>query len=385
MRAVWAFSINRRRTTGEDFRLYGIPFSCWSGPPFINLAMHQHSLESMAHFRREYVDPRRNEPLVIVDIGSHDLNGSYRELFACPPWHYIGVDLAAGHNVDVVLHDPYRWREFRSKFADVVICGQTFEHTEFFWETMLEIARILKPGGLCCIIAPSSGPEHRYPRDCWRIFADGLSAVARYAGLEVVTVETQWADLPNYDAESNKWHDSVLIARRPILPFGANLRWWIYACLKRLVRPPAPLPETIIQIFHSTNGAHSEADSVTVRIGHDGWKEVSLPLPQNAGAAPLRIDFNSEMTVIEIAVIEVATKKITLFRARNPQEFETIAVAGDAEQVAHPEHLRVRVTGLDPQLILPSLPPTPADQVIEVKLRLRVCVEDRLPIKNAAP
>jgi len=43
---------------------------------------------------------------------------------------------------------------------------------------------------------------------------DGLRAVARYAGLEVLVAETQWEDLPQYDNESNKWHDSVLIARK---------------------------------------------------------------------------------------------------------------------------------------------------------------------------
>src|SRR6267143_4340343 len=176
--------------------------------------MHQHSFDSMAQFRGEHLDARRNEPLVIVDIGSADLNGSYRELFALPPWRYIGVDLVAGENVDVVLRDPYRWRELDSASIDVVVCGQTFEHTEFFWETMLEIARILKPRGLCCIIAPSSGPEHRFPVDCWRFLPDGLRALARYAGLEVLEASTQWEDLPEYDNESNKWHDSVLIARK---------------------------------------------------------------------------------------------------------------------------------------------------------------------------
>ena len=338
--------------------------------------MHKHSLDSMAEFRREYLDARRNESLVIVDIGSADLNGSYRGLFALPPWRYIGVDLVAGENVDVVLSDPYRWRELGTASTDVVVCGQTFEHTEFFWETMLEIARILKPRGLCCIIAPSSGPEHRYPRDCWRIFSDGFSAVARYAGLEVVDVQTQWTDLPDYDSESNKWHDSVLIARKPVLPFGTKLRWGAFSFLKRLVRPPAPIPETIIQIFHSTDGGHSEANSVYARIGHDGWKEVSIALPRNAGAAPLRIDFISSMPVIDVAAIEVATERAMLYSARDPQAFGAIALAGDAQPMAHPNYLRFRVTGVDPQLILPSLPAVSADEALKVKLRVRVAAAD---------
>jgi SAM-dependent methyltransferase len=333
----------------------------------------------MAQFRARYLDARRGEPLVIVDLGSADLNGSYRELFALPPWRYLGVDLVPSENVDVVLRDPYRWRELNSESIDVLVSGQTFEHTEFFWETMLEIARVLKPAGLCCIIAPSCGPEHRFQRDCWRIFADGFSAVARYAGLEVVDVQTQWGDLPDYDFESNKWHDSILIARKPILPLGTRLRWRIHTFLKRLVAAPAPAPETIIQVFHSRDGSHSEANSVTARITHRAWKEVSIPLPPNAGAAPLRIDFMSELTVIDVASVQVATQSATLFRGSDPQGFKAIALAGDAELLAHPNYLRLKVTGIDPQLILPSLPLVTADETLEVRLRLRVLPANEIP------
>jgi SAM-dependent methyltransferase len=342
----------------------------------------------MAQFRSRYLDARRNEPLTVIDLGSADLNGSYRALFALPPWRYLGVDLVAGENVDIVLRDPYRWRELGSESIDVVVSGQTFEHTEFFWETMLEIARVLKPRGMCCIIAPSCGPEHRFSRDCWRIFADGFSAVARYAGLEVVDVQTQWEDLPDYDLESNKWHDSVLIARKPVRSFATRLRWQIYSGLRRFVRPPPPAPETIIQIFHSRDGNHSEADSVTARVGHESWKEISIPLPAGAGAAPLRIDFMSDLTVIDVASIEVATKTATLFRARDPQGFKAIALAGDAQLMPQAEYLRLKVTGIDPQLILPVLPNVPAEEIIEVKLRLRISPANRLPAletKNAAP
>lgn len=334
--------------------------------------MHQHSLDLMEQFRSQYLDARKNEPLVIVDLGSADLNGSYRNLFGRPPWRYLGVDLVASENVDVVLSDPYRWRELDSESIDVVVSGQTFEHTEFFWETMLEIARVLKPRGMCCIIAPSSGPEHRFQRDCWRIFADGFSAVARYAGLEVVEAQTQWEDLAGYDSESNKWHDSILIARKPVLSLGERLRWRIHSWAKRLAPAPAAAPETIVQVFHSRDGGHSESNSVIARLGHEAWKEVSIPLPREAGTAPLRIDFMSDFTVIDVASIEVATDKTTLFRAGDPSAFKAIAVVGDATPMPHPEYLRLKVTGIDPQLILPSLPAVAAGDIIQVKLRLRV-------------
>lgn len=180
--------------------------------------MHPSSYDKMTAFLREYLGGREAERLEILDLGSQDINGSYRSLFAEPAWHYLGVDMAPGANVDLVLRDPYQWDEIEPGTIDVIISGQTFEHTEFFWLTMQQIARALKPGGLCCILAPSSGPEHRFPVDCWRVYPDGFRAVARYAGLETLQATTQWEDLPQYDNESNKWHDSTLVARKPSAP-----------------------------------------------------------------------------------------------------------------------------------------------------------------------
>ena len=177
----------------------------------------------MSDFVQKYLQPRRAQPLVILDLGSQDFNGSYRSLFENPPWQYVGLDMAAGKNVDIVLRDPYHWREVTSESADVIVSGQTFEHTEFFWLSIREIARALKVGGLLCLIAPSAGDEHRYPVDCWRVYPDGLRAAARYAGLETIEAWTQWENLPQYDNESNKWHDSVLVARKA--PENLSTRW----------------------------------------------------------------------------------------------------------------------------------------------------------------
>jgi SAM-dependent methyltransferase len=178
----------------------------------------------MAAFRDKYLSARRHEPLVILDLGSQDFNGSYRPLFDQDPWRYVGIDMAPGKNVDVVLREPYRWGEIKAASADIIISGQTFEHTEFFWLTMREIARALKTGGILCILAPSAGDEHRYPVDCWRVYPDGMRAAARYVGLETVEAWTQWEDLPQYDSESNKWHDSVLVARKPDEKWPARWR-----------------------------------------------------------------------------------------------------------------------------------------------------------------
>jgi SAM-dependent methyltransferase len=148
--------------------------------------------------------------LRVVDIGSYDVNGSYRTLFGNPQWHYQGVDLEAGPGVDIVLKSPYRL-PFPSGSVDLVISGQAFEHVEFFWMSWMEMLRILRPGGMIFLIAPSRGPEHRYPQDCWRFYPDGYRALAKYGNCELVEVSTDWE--PHPDPGSSDWGDTVGVFR----------------------------------------------------------------------------------------------------------------------------------------------------------------------------
>lgn len=334
--------------------------------------MHPSSFDKMASFRRDYLEARRAERLVIVDLGSNDINGSYRRLFAEPAWDYKGVDVVPGENVDLVLKNPYDWHEIKPASVDVLISGQTFEHTEFFWETMIEIARVLKPHGLCCIIAPSSGPIHRYPIDCWRFYPDGLRAVARYAGLEILDARTQWTDLEQYDFESNKWHESTLIARKPLEPFGKRLRRKLRGCLKRYSSIVDWTPESVVQVYFSGDGIHSEENSVCAHVAQGAWKNISFTLPKRAKCARLRIDFMSPLGDIDITSIVVKSLERIVFAAKDGRDFEAITIAGDARRLAHPRFFRVRITGADPQLYLPELSELPEGESLAVHVCLRV-------------
>lgn len=192
--------------------------------------MHQSSLEHIQNLVRQHLD--RHASLTVMDIGSYDVNGSYKQFFDAPDWTYKGVDLAAGPNVDVVLSSPYRL-PFQSHSVDVIVSGQAFEHIEFFWLTWLEMTRILKPGGLIFLVAPSRGPEHRYPQDCWRFYPDGYRALASFGGLELVSANTDWES--HADEFSAPWGDTVGVFRQPAMGFLIrmkkifiqNLRYWL--------------------------------------------------------------------------------------------------------------------------------------------------------------
>lgn len=181
--------------------------------------MHKSSLEHVGHLTERYL--ANGSAPHVIDIGSYDVNGSYKPFFDKPGWRYTGVDLAAGPNVDVVLQSPYRL-PFDSFSVDVIVSGQAFEHVEFFWLTWLEMARVLKPGGLIFLIAPSRGPEHRFPQDCWRFYPDAYRALARYAGMELLEVGTDWE--PHADPDSAPWGDTVGVFRQPPLSPLRRLR-----------------------------------------------------------------------------------------------------------------------------------------------------------------
>ena len=86
----------------------------------------------------------------VVDFGSRISDGprnSHRDVFAGYDVEYVGVDIDAGRNVDVVMKRPYKI-PLRANSVDVVVSGQVFEHIPFFWASFLELARILRPGGL---------------------------------------------------------------------------------------------------------------------------------------------------------------------------------------------------------------------------------------------
>lgn len=151
--------------------------------------MHTSAMEFGAAFFNTYLRDLKN--LKIVDIGAQDVNGSLRTV-AQPQHQYIGVDFASGEGVDIVIADAYKL-PFESESINVVVCSSCLEHSEFFWLLFNEMLRILRPSGLLYINAPSNGPYHRYPVDCWRFYPDSGLALQRWGnrnGFKVALLES---------------------------------------------------------------------------------------------------------------------------------------------------------------------------------------------------
>jgi len=158
--------------------------------------LHLSSTNLMRHFIAKYANGQPgSRPLSVLDIGSLDVNGSYRDLFPPPAYSYRGLDIVPGKNVDVVAQGPYNYASIADGSIDIIVSGQALEHVQAMWVWVLELKRILRPNGLMCIIAPASFAEHKHPVDCWRIRRDGMEfLLGEHAGLTVLEARMKGMD-----------------------------------------------------------------------------------------------------------------------------------------------------------------------------------------------
>jgi len=160
--------------------------------------MHKNSLILMKEFADKF-----EVKGTVVDIGSYDINGNYKSLF--PDAEYVGVDIQAGPNVDVLMGSE-EWKELKD--VDTVIMGQTLEHVADIPGLMAEISRVLKPGGLLCIIAPSEGPRHDYPIWVGNFSKERMEEAVTSAGFEIIECKL---------SDEAPFFDNRCIARKPIV------------------------------------------------------------------------------------------------------------------------------------------------------------------------
>jgi len=114
----------------------------------------------MAHFQqRKFVSEVRShfpeffERTKVLEVGSWTYNETIRTIFqSCD---YVGADVAGGPDVDLVV--PGQDLAFPTGFFDVVISCECFEHNPFWLETFLNMARMLRPGGLFVLTCASTG------------------------------------------------------------------------------------------------------------------------------------------------------------------------------------------------------------------------------------
>jgi SAM-dependent methyltransferase len=110
-----------------------------------------------------------NKPgMRILEIGSREVTGVSRDREEFSNAEYVGFDYYPGRNVNVVgdAHKLSSYFEGEEKF-DLVYSSACFEHFAMPWVVAVEIAKVLKVGGVVFVETHFSFSSHERP---WHFF-----------------------------------------------------------------------------------------------------------------------------------------------------------------------------------------------------------------------
>ena len=121
----------------------------------------------------------------VLEVGSLNVNGSFRTLFT--DCDYTGIDIHPGKDVDLVI----KGHEYTSKKKFGVVCsGECFEHDEYWQQTVDNMYRLLKKGGLFFFTCASTGrSEHGTKKSGHTIWGTSQDY---YKNLTIEDFEEHW-------------------------------------------------------------------------------------------------------------------------------------------------------------------------------------------------
>lgn len=106
---------------------------------------------------------------------------------------YIGVDIEqSGHDHTTSRVDVfYNGKDlpFEDNHFDATIAFEVFEHIFNIDEVIVEIKRVLKPGGKMLLSIPFAWDEHEVPYDFARYTSYGIQSILERNGFEVLEIE----------------------------------------------------------------------------------------------------------------------------------------------------------------------------------------------------
>lgn len=129
----------------------------------------------------------------VLEVGSRDLNGSFRSIIEpLGPASYLGIDMASGPGVDKVSNLFAMSGEF-----DIVVCTEVLEHIEEWRAAVTRLEWLTKDNGYIVVTTRAHGfQRHDFPSDYWRFTVGDICAA--FSRCHVVTAEHEPDDLGIY-------------------------------------------------------------------------------------------------------------------------------------------------------------------------------------------
>jgi len=186
---------------------------------------------------------RTTDDLAVLDIGGRDLNGNTRGFFpnASP---YTVLDLRPGKGVDIIA-DAATWDGKVDTFDlateswtptkiayDLVLCTETFEHTEKWREIIATAYAALRPGGWLVFTCAGPGrPEHSGVEAVWGLIGDEWYSNVSAAEIAGELHDQGWTDIEARQLGLDTQGKAVKPLASSEVLFGAELSRTAAGCL----------------------------------------------------------------------------------------------------------------------------------------------------------
>lgn len=99
---------------------------------------------------------------------------------------YVGIDMAEGNGVDLVLDMTNDFQEIDKKLNgrrfETIFCLSVLEHCAQPFHMAENLTRLLAPNGKLCVSVPFAWQFHGYPSDYWRFTHEGVKQL--FSGLD---------------------------------------------------------------------------------------------------------------------------------------------------------------------------------------------------------
>lgn len=124
------------------------------------------------------VELGNKEGMRILEVGSREVTGISYARTKFDKAEYIGFDYYPGSNVDVVgdVHQLSSYFKPEDKF-DIIFTSACFEHFAMPWIASVEIAKMLKVGGIVMVETHFSFGAHELPWNFFQFSDEGLRAL----------------------------------------------------------------------------------------------------------------------------------------------------------------------------------------------------------------
>lgn len=133
----------------------------------------------------------------VLEVGSRIVNGSLREVLGQTFPNWTGIDIMEGPGVDLLLDSTRISEYFPFASFDAVISTEMLEHCHNWRRAILEMIRVLRPGGLLLLTTRSPGFElHEYPADYWRFTPADMEAIFQPVASTLALEDDMTLDFP---------------------------------------------------------------------------------------------------------------------------------------------------------------------------------------------